>query len=114
MWISTFDEFDVFVGIDDEGSFLLIVSFSSHFSFSGSDGLGVDDFLYVFVGSELFEEVDGSFSLFERFESVFNDEGEFGNVGDFVSSGDNQGGKGGGSQGGGNSVSSLFDIDLNN
>jgi hypothetical protein len=105
-----FNKFHVFVGIDNKGSFLLVVSFSSHFSFSSSDGLGVDDFLNVFVSSELFEESDGGFGLFERFESVFNDEGEFGNVGDFVSSGDNQRGKGGGSQCGGNGVSSLFDI----
>lgn len=85
------DEFDVFVGIDNEGSFSNSVSSVSHFSFSGSEGFGVNDFLDVFVGSESLEELNGILGFFIGFDSVFNDEGDFRDLFGSVSSGQDEG-----------------------
>lgn len=106
------NEFDVFVSIDDEGSFLDLVSFVSQFSFSSSQGLGVNDLLDVFVGSEFLQESDSLVGLFERFKSIFNHEGHFGDLVNLVSSGHNQGGQGSSGQSRGDGVSSLLDVDL--
>lgn len=85
------DEFDVFVGINDEGSFSDSVSSVSHFSFSGSESFGVDDFLDIFVGTESLEELDGILGFFIGFDSVFDDEGNFGDLFGSVSSGEYEG-----------------------
>jgi hypothetical protein len=58
------DEFGVFIGINNEGSFSDSVSSVSHFSFSGSKRFGVNDFLDIFVGSESLEELNGIFGFF--------------------------------------------------
>jgi hypothetical protein len=106
------DEFDVFVGVNDEGSFSDSVSSVSHFSFSGSESFGVNNFLDVFINSKSLEELDGIFGFFIRFDSVFDDEGNFGDLFGSVSSGEHKGVKGGGGKGSGDSVSSLGHIDL--
>lgn len=106
------DESDVFVGVHNQRSFLLLISFISDLSSSGLEGLGVDDLLHVFVGSESLQESHGLVGLFERFESVFDNQREFGDLGNLVSSGLHQGGKGGGGQSSGDGVSSLLEVHL--
>lgn len=85
------DEFDVFVGINNEGSFSNSVSSVSHFSFSGSESFGVNNFLDIFISSESLEELDGILGFFIGFDSVFNNEGDFRDLFGSVSSGQNEG-----------------------
>lgn len=88
------DEFNIFISINNKGSFSDFVSSISHFSFSGSDVFGVNDFLDIFIGSESLEELNGIFSFFIRFNSVFDNEGDFRNLFGSVTSGKNKGVKG--------------------
>lgn len=106
------DELDVFIGVDNQRSFSNSESLVSEFSFSGSEALGVGDFLDIFVHGESLEESNGFLGLFVRFKLVFNNEGEFGNLFTFVSSGHHEGGNSRSGKSGGNSVSLLVDIDF--
>lgn len=108
----SFDESDVFIGVNNQWSFLLLISFISDLSSSGLKGLGVNNLLDVFVSSESLQERDGLVSLFERFKSVFDNQGEFRDLGNLVSSGLDQGGKGGGGQSSGDGMSSLLEVHL--
>lgn len=103
-------ESHVFVGVHDQRSLLLLISFISDFSSTGGDGLGVNHLLDVFVSAESLQESNGLVGLLERFKSVFDDKGHFGHLRHLVSSGLDEGGKGGGGQSSGNGVSSLFEI----
>jgi hypothetical protein len=106
------DQTDVFVGVDDQRSLLLLVTLVSELAFASTDGLGVNDLLDVFISSELLEEGNGLRSLLDGFKTVFDNQGEFGHVADAVTAGLDEGSQGGGGQSHGDSVSSLLEVDL--
>lgn len=66
-------------------------------SLSGSDLSGVDDSLNIFVGAEALQHGDGVLGLGDLANAVVDDEGELGNLQDAVTSGEDEGGHGGGS-----------------
>jgi len=107
-----FHEFDFLIGVHDQRSFFGLVSLVSEFALSGTESLAVDNFLHILECAESFQECDGLVGFFERFESVLNNQWHFGDIADFVASGLDEGGKGGGGQCGGYGVSSLFDVDF--
>lgn len=106
------DQRDVVVGVDHEGALLLLVTLVSELALAGSEGLGVNDFLDILVSAELLEESDGLGSLLDGFETVFDDQGEFGHLADAVTAGLDEGGQGSGGQSDGHGVSSLLKVDL--
>jgi hypothetical protein len=60
-----FDALSIFSGVHNQRSFLSLISFISEFSFTSSQSFGVNNFLDVFVTTEVFKEVNslGSFGV---------------------------------------------------
>lgn len=103
-------EFNVFVSDNEKGSFSDGVSFASEFSLSGSDGFGVGDLLDVSVGADSLQELNNLLGFFVTFDFVVKNVGNFSNSLDSVSSGEQERSNGASSQGTGNSVSFLFNV----
>jgi len=82
-----FNERDISSTVDDQRSSSASVSSVSEFSFSGSDFNSVNNFLNISPGSDVLEESDGFFSSFDFLSSIRNDQGEFGDVANSVTSG---------------------------
>lgn len=104
------DEGNISSTVDNQRSSSGSVSSVSELSFSGSDLDGVNDLLDIRPSSDILEESNGLLSSFDFFGGIGDDQGEFGDVVDSVSSGLNQGKDNGGSQGSGDGVSLLLDV----
>lgn len=100
------------LGVDDEGSSSLPVSPVPHLSLSSSDLSGVGNFGDVGVGGNGFEELDGGLGLVDRLDGRGEDEGNFLDLLDSVSSGKNQRWEGRSGNGGSDGVSLLVLVDL--
>ena len=85
---------------------------SSSLSFTGSDLLGGDDLGDVGVGVHSLEGGDGGLGLGDGLDGGGDDEGNFGNVLDSVTTGEDEGGESGGGNGGDGRVSLLVQVDL--
>lgn len=85
------DEGNIGTAVDDQGSSSGSVSSVSVFSFSGSDLDGVNDLLDIRPGTDILEESDGFLGSFDFFGGIGDDQGEFGDVVNSVSSGLDQG-----------------------
>lgn len=75
---------------NDQGSSLLDESLVSEFSLSGSGLLSAVDSQDIFEQTESLEHGDGISGLLDLSESVINDQWQFGEVADSVSSGQNE------------------------
>lgn len=106
------DEGGVFIVVDEKGTSSEIVSSVSELTLTSSDGLGVGNSFNIFVSTESLQEGNDVSSLFNNFELVIDNQRKVGDVGDSVTSGENEGSDGGGSQSGGNGVSLLLDVNL--
>lgn len=104
------DQGDVGTAVDDEGSTAGSVASVSELSLSGTDLDGVDDLLDITPGSGVSEESDGLLGAFDLLDGVADDEGEFGEVIDSVSSGLDEGEDGGSGDGSGHGVSLLLEV----
>lgn len=85
---------------------------SSSLSFTGSDLLGGDDLGDVGVGVHSLEGGDGGLGLGDGLDGGGDDERDFGNVLDSVTTGEDEGGEGGSGDGGDGGVSLLVQVDL--
>lgn len=83
----SFNERDIGSAVDNERSSSASVSSVSKFSSSGSNFNSINDFLNISPGSNISEESGGLFSSFDLLSGISNDQGEFGDVVDSVSSG---------------------------
>lgn len=101
---------DVLVSVDEEGAASEDVSGVSHLALADSHLLGVSGSLHVLGGADGLEGAEESLGGVSI--EGLNDEGKLGNVGNSVTSGEDEGGNSGGSDGGGNGVSLLVDVDL--
>ena len=81
------DEGDVLSAVDDQRSSSGSVPSVSLFSSSCSDSGGINDLLDVVPGTDEFQESDGFSGSFNFFDSVVNDQWEFWDLVDSVSSG---------------------------
>ena len=106
------DEGGVFIVVDEKGTSSEIVSSVSELTLTSSDGLGVGNSFNIFVSTESLQEGNDVSSLFNNFELVIDNQRKVGDVGDSVTSGENEGSDGGGSQSGGNGVSLLLDVNF--
>jgi len=106
------DEGGVFIVVDEKGTSSEIVSSVSEFTLTGSEGLGVGNSFNIFVSTESLQEGNDVSSLFNDFELVIDNQRKVGDVVDSVTSGEDEGSDGGGSQSGGNGVSLLLDVNL--
>jgi hypothetical protein len=102
----------VFIVVDEKGTSSEIVSSVSEFTLTSSDGLGVGNSFNIFVSTESLQEGNDVSSLFNNFELVIDDQRKVGDVVNSVTSGEDEGSDGGGSQSGGNGVSLLLDVNL--
>jgi hypothetical protein len=99
--------------VDNKRTTSLYISSVSQLSLSGANLLRILDVLDVFVGSELLEQSNGVLSLLEPLEaSISNDERNFGDLLDSVSTSKNERGKSSSSKGGSNCESSLVEVDF--
>lgn len=105
-------ELDVLVGVHDQRALLDLVSLVPQLALAGSQGLGVDDLLHVFVGAESLQKGDGLVGLLERLESVLNHQRQFGHLRHLVASRLHQRGQRGRRQSSRHGVSSLLDVHL--
>lgn len=112
-WDVSEGSFDVVLVVidDDQGSLLLDESFVSEFSLSGSGLLSVVDSEDVLEQSESLEDGDGISGLGDLSEGVIDDQWQFWEAAQSVSSGQNEGDNTGSSDSGGDGVSLLLDID---
>lgn len=104
------DQRDVGSAVDNQRSFPGSVPSVSYLSSSGSDGDGVDHLLHIGVGSHRSQESHGFLGSFDLLGAVVNNQREFGDSINSVSSGLDQGEDGAGSDRGGGGVSLLFEI----
>ena len=104
------EKWDVLSAVDDQRSSSGSVSSVSLFSSSGSDSAGINNLLDVVPGTDVSQESDGFSGSFDFFDSVVNDQWEFWDVVNSVSSGLDQWEDGAGSQGSGDGVSSLSEV----
>jgi len=81
------DEWDVLSAIDDQWSSSGSVPSISLFSSTGSNSGGVDDLLNVVPGTDELQESNSFSSSFNLFNSVFNNQWEFWDLINSVSSG---------------------------
>jgi len=85
--------------VDDQGTSAFDVSPVPHLASTGTDFLGVDDSLNIGVGVESLQDTDGSLGLLDRDDGVISDdEGDFGDLVDPVTTSENQRGGGGGGE----------------
>lgn len=85
------DEGDIGSAVDNKRTSSGSVSSVSKLSFSCSNLDSVNDFLDISVSSDISQESDGFLSSFDLFSVVVDDQGEFWDAIDSVSSGLNQG-----------------------
>lgn len=102
--------FDIVIRVDDERSSSLHKSSVSQFSFTGSQLLALDDSNNIIVDVESLKESNSILSLFDVLHSVFNDQRQFRDLLDFVSSSQDQRSDSGSSNSSSSGMSSLFDI----
>lgn len=100
------------VVVNNQGSSSLPVSPVPHLTLTGSDLSGVGDLDDIGVSLDGLQELDGGLGLVQRFGSVGDDQGNFLDLFDSVTSGEDQGRKGRSSQSRGDGVSSLVLVDL--
>jgi hypothetical protein len=106
---------DVGVGgiMDDEGTEPLAVSSIAHFTSTGPKFLGGTDLVDVRVGIDASEEGDSIFCLDKGSEvGIFNDEGDFEDRLDPVTTGHDEGGDSGSSDGRDSGISLFVEVDL--
>lgn len=104
------DQGDVGTAVDDQRSSSASVSSVSELSAASSDLDGINDLLDISPSSSILEESDGLSGAFDLFSGVSDNEGEFGDSVNSVSSGLDKREDSGGSQGGGDSVSLLLEV----
>ncbi len=92
-------EFNILVGVHNERASLNSVSSVSEFSLSGSQGLSVTNALDIGVGTDSLKELNGILGLLVAFESIINNEREFGDILNSVTPGGDQGEESGGREG---------------
>lgn len=85
------DEGNIGTAVDDQRSSSGSVSSVSVFSFSSSDLDGINDFLDIGPGTNVLKESNGFLGSFDLFGGVSDNQGEFGDVVNSVSSGLDQG-----------------------
>jgi hypothetical protein len=102
----------VFIVVDEKGTSSEIVSSVSELTLTSSEGLGVGNSFNIFVSTESLQEGNNVSGLFNNFELIIDNQRKVGDVVDSVTSGENEGSDGGGSQSGGNGVSLLLDVNL--
>jgi hypothetical protein len=106
------DEGGVFIVVDEKGTSSEIVSSVSELTLTSSDGLGGGDSFNIFESTESLQEGNDVSGLFNTFDLVIDDQRKVGDVVNSVTSGEDEGSDGGGSQSGGNGVSLLLDVNL--
>lgn len=104
------EKWDVLSAVDDQRSSSGSVSSVSLFSSSSSDLAGINNLLDISPSTDVLQESDGFSGSFNFFDSVVNDQWEFWDLINSVSSGLNQWEDSAGSQGGGNGISSLSEV----
>lgn len=93
------DEVDVFVAVDNEGSSSDLQSLISELSLSWSNGDGFGDSVDIIKSTDLLEEGKGVLGLFNSFNLIIDNEWESWDVLDLVTSGENEWGNSGSSEG---------------
>lgn len=81
-------------------------------SFTSSQLLALHNSQYVIIDSESLQEGNGFLGLFNGFEFVINNKGEFGYLLNLVASGQDERSASTGSNGGSGGMSPLLDVDL--
>jgi len=100
--------------VNDQRTTALDVSSVSELTLSGSDAVGFNDSFDIIVSVEGLQQSNGLLGLINTFNELgVNDQRDFGNLVNLVTTGHDQSWDSGGSQSRGNSVSSLVDWDLN-
>lgn len=99
-------------GINDKGTTAFTVATVAHLTLTGTEGTAGLDAFNVSDGSNLLEDFDGSASLVDAFNSRGQDQGEFGNLLDAVTTSHDEGGQGRRSQSRDDSETALVDVDL--
>jgi len=106
------EELDVLVGVDEEWATTDSVSSVSDLATTSTEGLGFGNSFDVLVETEGLKEVDNLLGLLEGFDLVVDDEWEFTDGFNSVTTGEDKWGLEGGSEGGGDSVTFLGHVDL--
>lgn len=106
------EELDVLVGVDEEWATTDSVSSVSDLATTSAEGLGVGNSFDVLVETEVLKEVNDLLSLLEGFNLVIEDEWEFADLFNTVTTGEDQWGLEGGSKGSCDGVTLLGHVDL--
>lgn len=102
----------VVLGVDDEGTAALAVTTVTHLTDTSTELAGVGDLDDISVGVDGLEEGDGSLGLGQRLDTVSNNEGNLLDLLNSVTTGQDQGGEGRGSQSRGGSETLLVLVGL--
>lgn len=104
-------EFDVFSAGDDEGTLASVVTIVSPLATATAEGAGIDDAFNVFEGADSAEPGNGVLGAFNVFNGIVEDEGEFVDAINTMTTGLDEGNDCGGSEGRADGVTFLGHID---